>query len=205
MRLHRGEFERLNLRHRPRAEIAAQDLQRDGNATNRERNPQCPAMKMTLRFTQEKKRVHRRDRKSSRDIRGQRHVQRFVQARRIEHGCDRIDVRRLAIDHAKARRRIHPRVRGHDKNRGEGAIARHEHAADPMRERRQPIPTIKIKSEKNRFRKKGKTFERKRHPDDRAGVLHEAGPEEPKLECEDGAGDRADCEKDCRPARPAFA
>ena len=106
--------------------------------------------------------------KSGRDKRSQSHVQYFMSGRGIQHRRDRIDVGDLAIDNLETGRRIHPRVRRHDEDAGRNSAQDHEHAAEPMHQRRQTLPPHQIQAEENRLGEKRETLERKRHPDDRA-------------------------------------
>ena len=106
--------------------------------------------------------------KSGRDKRSQSHVQNFMSGRGIQHRRDRIDVGDLAIDNLETGRRIHPRVRCHDEDAGRNSAQDHEHATEPMHQRRQTLPPHQIQAEENRLGEKRETLERKRHPDDRA-------------------------------------
>ena len=58
------------------------------------------------------------------------------------------------------------------------------------------VPAVEVDAEEDRLGEEGEPLEGERHADDRAGELHEAGPEEAQLEREHGAGDRADREED---------
>src|SRR5450432_1913705 len=73
-----------------------------------------------------------------------------------------------------------------------------------MEERRKPVPAGEENAEKNRFRKKSKTFQGKGHADDGAGFLHEFGPQQSKLERKDCPRDRTDREENGRSACPTF-
>ena len=181
---HGREFGRLKFRDRTRTEIAADQLQRSTGAGERERHAQCVAMKRISAIAQKEEGMNRSHGKSGRDKRRQSHVQNFMSGRGIQHRRDRIDVGDLAIDNLETGRRIHPRVGRHDEDAGRNSAQDHEHAAEPMHQRRQTLPPHQIQAEENRLGEKRETLERKRHPDDRARFFHEAWPQQTELKRE---------------------
>ena len=127
MRFHRRQFGRLQPAHRAGAEVAAQNLQRDADAGDGQRNAQRAAMKRTVPVSQQKERMDRRHRKARRHKRRQRHVQDFMKAGRIQHGRDRVNIGDLAIHNFEARGRVHPRIGRHDENAGKDAADGDDH------------------------------------------------------------------------------
>ncbi len=135
----------------------------------------------------------------------QRHVQDLMEARGVQHGCDRVDLGEPAVNKLEAGRRVLPRVGRHDEYSGEHAAHRDDHPGQPVQQRRQPVTTVEKHAEEDRLGKKREAFEGKRHPDDRARLRHEARPEQTELERQHGAGDRADREENRHAFCPPLA
>src|SRR5512133_2035174 len=125
-------------------------------------------MKSISAIAQKEKGMNSSNSKSGCDKRSESYVDYFMSGCGILHRPDRIDVSDLAIDNLETGRRIHPRVRCHDEDAGRNSAQDHEHAAEPMHQRRQTLPPHQIQAEENRLGEKRETLERKRHPDDRA-------------------------------------
>ena len=64
------------------------------------------------------------------------------------------------------------------------------------------FPAVEVDAEEDGFGEEREPFEGERHPDDRAGVLHEAWPEETQLERQDRSRDGADGEENRGALRP---
>src|SRR6266542_4804108 len=73
-----------------------------------------------------------------------------------------------------------------------------------MRARGNALPPVKIDAEEDRFGKEGEAFQRKGHTYDRAGVAHEARPEQTQFKRKNGARNRPDRDPDRSPFGPAL-
>jgi hypothetical protein len=70
-------------------------------------------------------------------------------------------------------------------------LSRHDHAGRQMRAWWNAIPRVEVDAEEDRFGEEREPFERERHADDAARMLHEGGPEQPEFERQYRAGDSA--------------
>ena len=75
---------------------------------------------------------------------------------------------------------------------------------EEMRAAADAVPGVEVDPEEDRFGEEREPFERERHADDRAGEAHEAWPEQPELERENGARHGADGEQDGRALGPSL-
>ena len=137
-------------------------------------------------------------------IRRQDHVYGFRNSGWIEHRNERMNVLELTGHDIEACRCIHPAVYKRDKHSGENTADRDDNAGKKMKPSRHPVPTIEVDAKKDCLSKEGETFQRKRHSDDGACILHEPRPQETEFKGQGGAGDSADGEEDGCPLRPSF-
>ena len=66
------------------------------------------------------------------------------------------------------------------------------------------VPAVDVDAQEDRLGEEGEPFQSEPQPDDRAGELHEAGPEQPQLERQHRARDRAHREQDRRTPGPSL-
>ena len=142
MRLHRRELGRLQPPHDTGAEIAAEDLQRDADASDTQGNTQCALMKKAVPVAQEEEAMHGGNGKTCCHKGRQRHVEDFMEAGRVQHGHDRVNIGNPALRHLEACRRVHPRIGGHDKNSGEDPADSDDQSRKPVQERREAVPAV---------------------------------------------------------------
>ena len=131
-----------------------------------------------------------------RDVGGERPVHHFVQREWRRHGAERVHVDELAVQHPKSRRRVHPRVGDGDEQRGRGAAHCHGQSSGDVDLLGNAVPAVQVDTEEDGLREERESLQRKRHGDERAGVLHEGGEEQPELERQDRARHGADGEED---------
>ena len=73
-----------------------------------------------------------------------------------------------------------------------------------MSARADALPAVKIDAKEDRFGEERETFERERHPDNRARIVHKTGPQQTQLERQHRTGDRADGKEYRRALRPTL-
>jgi hypothetical protein len=129
-------------------------------------------------------------------VRGESHVERLGKRRGIRHRHEWPDVDGLAGNHVETRGRVHPGIRDDHEDSREDAADRHDDAGEQVGASAHAIPPVQVDPEEDCFREERKPFERERHADDGPGKAHEAGPQEPELEGEDGSRDGSDGEQD---------
>ncbi len=176
MRFHRRQFGRLQPAHDAGAVVSAENLERDADARDRQRNPQRAAMKKIVLVASQKERMDCRHCEARRHKCRKRHMHDFMKAGRIQHGRDRVKIGELAVNHFEARGSVHPRIGRHHENTGENPADRNDQSRKPVHQWREVVPAIEIDADKNRFAEKGETFQGKGHADNRPGLCHEARP-----------------------------
>ena len=145
-----------------------------------------------------------RDRDAHRSICRQQHVHHLGARGGVEHRGERIQLADPAVDQSKSGRCIHPRVGRHHEGSRKRAANRDHDAGEHVCPRTELLPAVQVQTKEDRFQKEREAFQRKRHPDDRPGELHECWPEQPKFERKHGAGHSSHGEQNRRPFRPAF-
>ena len=76
-------------------------------------------------------------------------------------------------------------------------------AGEPVRARREAVPAVEVDAEEDRLEEERDPLERERQADDPARDLTEPRPQQPELERDDRARDRADREQDGERLGPA--
>jgi hypothetical protein len=92
-------------------------------------------------------------------------------------------------------RLVHPGVRGHYEERRRQAGDGPGDAGQQVHARRQPIPRVQVDAHEDRFEEERDPLQREGQPHHLTVGAHQAGPEQPHLEAEDGARDGADPEQ----------
>lgn len=82
----------MSFRDALREQVTTQRLQNRTHTTDDERDRERCLMKTIIRVASQHESVNTRDDKSSRSIRGERHVQSLRKRGRVEHRGDRIDI-----------------------------------------------------------------------------------------------------------------
>jgi hypothetical protein len=159
VRLHRGQFGRLPLRHDLSAVVAREGLHHGGRRADQQRDGESAAMERIGIVEQEEKSVDSRHRESGGGVRGERHVQRLLKGHRVEHAGDRIDVEDPTVHQLEPRRGIHPGIGRHDEDPGCGTAHRHQYAREQVRPRRNPVPPVEIDAEEDGLGEERETFE----------------------------------------------
>ncbi len=105
-------------------------------------------------------------------------------------------------DQLKSTGDVHPGVGGDHEERGRRRGHRDRKPEQPMHARRHPVPPVQIQAHEDRLEEERGPLERERQADDPAGVGHEPGPKQPKLEADDRARHRAHREQHSEHLRP---
>ena len=201
--LHRGELQRLVLRHHDGDEVTRDELDRHHDRGEGEADREAFAMVFVTSPLEHADGIDGCDGEARADEGGEQHVEVLRRKRRVKHRGDRIDVsdRTVGIER-EARGRVHPRVRGDDEEGREEAAEHEWDSAKEVCAWRQPIPPVQVDREEDRLDEEGEPLQAERHTDDAARELHKARPEQTELEGQHGAGDSTDAERHRKGLRP---
>ena len=201
--LHRGQLQRLVLRHHDGDEITRDELDRHHDRGEGKPDREALAVVFVTTPLEHADGIDGGDGEARADECGKQHVGVLRRKRGVEHRGDRIDVSDRAVGiELEARGRVHPRIRRDDEEGREEAADHERDSAEEVRTWCQPIPSVQVDREEDRFDEEGEPLQAEGHADDAAGELHEARPKQAELEGQHRAGDGADAERHRKGLRP---
>jgi hypothetical protein len=103
----------------------------------------------------------------------------------------------------EALRLVHPRVDRDDREGAADAGDHDRHAGPEVRPRREPVPAEDVDRDEDRLEEEADPLDREQDAEHLAEAAGELGPQQPELERDHGAGDRADRERHRDHLRPA--
>ncbi len=203
--LHRRELGGLVVGDFAGRGVADQELERGGDAGDRQRDDQAEPVEAVAAPFQHPDRVDRCDQEADHHVGGEDHVRHLVGRRVVEEDLDRFHFGDLARRvEAEALRLVHPGV-GRDHREGAADPGdEHRHARPEVGPGREPLPSVDVDREEDRLEEEEEPLDPEGDAEGGAEAFHEVRPEQAELEGEDGAGDGADGEGDRHRLRPAL-
>ena len=202
--LHAGELGRLVVGDFARRGVADEELDRRGDAGDRQRDQQAEPVQAVAPPLQHPDRVDRGDEEAGHHVGGEDHVRDLVARRRVEEDLSGLDVDDLAGGvEGEALRLVHPGVGG---DHGEGAADagdHHRHPGPAVGPAAEPLPAVDVDRDEDRLGEEEDPLDREGDAEGVAEAVHELRPEQAHLEGEHRAGDGADGEDDRHRLRPA--
>jgi hypothetical protein len=198
----RGELDGLRPGDRSRGPVARDGLERGAEGAHRQPEQHRPPHARRVVSAQSRRGVNRSDPESAYEPGGQDHVNDLRTRRGIQHGEDRLGRDHLVSPQRVSLGAVHPRVGRDDEHGGGESRDRDRNPREPVRARREAVPSVKIDPGEDRFDEEGNRLEREGKSDDRPERPHEPRPEEPEFKREDGSRDGADGEQHRERLRP---
>ena len=202
--LDRRELHRLLSDHHPGDLVADDQLHRREDRRDRERDQEPEAVVAVVAAPQHADRVDAGDEEARSEIGSDDHVGELPREGRREDRRPDVDVLGKPVgSECEALRGVQPRVGGDDAGSAEHRHERDRHSRPEVRSGAEPVPAVDVDGDEDRLEEERARFDVEPQAEHVAELAHEAGPEEPELERQHRAGDRADGEGHRHDLRPA--